>query len=185
MLVVLQAVVERLNSLFEPDPTLTVTEDITSSQPGDVTSAEPEPDEKATISAQDRSIKLPPSFQTFATVNQSVGSKRLNLSPATLSRFTVIRIEPYTDEELKSVIRGELKSRLDNVDAKKYRTNVKDRDLDICEAIFELRRALNKWYGKGSASQTGMHQLFRLIDFVTNCEDLQEIPMETRVTEWV
>ena len=49
-------------------------------------------------------VDIPRGFQIFATVHQPTPRQKLNLSPATRSRFTEIYIPGYSDEGLKGVM---------------------------------------------------------------------------------
>lgn len=46
--------------------------------------------------------------QVFATVHQSSSTQRLNLSPATRSRFTTVAAIPYTSDETHSILQRQL-----------------------------------------------------------------------------
>lgn len=85
-----QAVTERLNSLLEPERSFTLTEDISRSDGGDG------------VGGQD--IPVLPGFQVFATVHRSKPSARINISPATRSRFTEIAVQGYSTDELRAVL---------------------------------------------------------------------------------
>ena len=77
-----QAVTERLNSLLEPTPVFSITEDITNSDPKDLgVGTENNADD----------VQLQPGFQVFATIHRRSDTERLKVSPATRSRFTEIR----------------------------------------------------------------------------------------------
>lgn len=89
------AVIERLNSLLEPDPTFTVTEDITVQRlTGDLT--------------RGCDIALPSSFQVFATVHRPDDTPKNYLSAAARSRFTEIIVPSYKDADIKELIRSRL-----------------------------------------------------------------------------
>ncbi|CAF1537809.1 unnamed protein product, partial [Rotaria sordida] len=108
-----QAATERLNSLLEPTPSFSVTEDIT---------------------CTNTNIDILPGFQLFATVHHGSESEPIKISPATRSRFTEIRVEGYDDNEAKEVLLEELKRRLsinENVEAE-----------NICEKLDSLKKTL-------------------------------------------
>lgn len=71
-----QAVMERINSMVEPSPVYSVTEDITNVDLGEALNAD--------------EVSLEPGFQVFATVHRSSELARVRISPATRSRFTEI-----------------------------------------------------------------------------------------------
>ncbi|WIA29986.1 hypothetical protein OEZ86_000084 [Tetradesmus obliquus] len=88
-----QAVTERLNSLLEPEPSFAASEDITLGPGG-------------------ADVVLPPSFQVFATVHQASGTQRINISPATRSRFTTITLTPYTQDDIQALLQQQLTAQL-------------------------------------------------------------------------
>lgn len=94
-----QAVTERLNSLLEPERSFTLTEDISRSEDG-----------RGGVGGQE--IPVPPGFQVFATVHRGNASARLNISPATRSRFTEIAVQAYSEDELRAVLRAVIEKRL-------------------------------------------------------------------------
>lgn len=82
-----QAVIERLNSLFEIEPSFILYEDFTTQH-------------STTVSR----IPILPTFQVFATVHTNERTEnRLQLSAATRSRMTEIRVQPYDNNELKQL----------------------------------------------------------------------------------
>ncbi len=98
-----QAVIERLNSLFETEPSFTLYEDFISA-------------DRTNESNTHRSkIPILPTFQVFATVHTDERTEhRLQLSAATRSRMTEIRVQPYDYTEMKEL-------------AKKIETNFTDK----------------------------------------------------------
>ncbi|CAM9430054.1 unnamed protein product, partial [Ectocarpus sp. 6 AP-2014] len=94
-----QAVTERLNSLLEPERSFTLTEDISRSEDGE-----------GGVGGQ--AIPVPPGFQVFATVHRGNASARLNISPATRSRFTEIAVQAYSELELRAVLSAVVDKRL-------------------------------------------------------------------------
>lgn len=81
-----QAVTERLNSLLEPDPSFTLTED--------------------TTAGRRHVIDVVPGFQVLATAHVDSESSKPNLSPAVRSRFSEIFVPPYSDENLCAIATG-------------------------------------------------------------------------------
>ena len=75
-----QAVMERMNSLIEPVPVFSITEDITNHDINGSNSGE---------------VVLSKGFQVFATVHRASLTSRLKISPATRSRFTEIAAPEY------------------------------------------------------------------------------------------
>lgn len=94
-----QAVTERLNSLFEPDRSFSLTEDIGRTRDLDKGGA-----------GQD--IKVPISFQVFATVHHENPSTSIQISPATRSRFTEIYVPSYNKDEMLMLMSGVLREKL-------------------------------------------------------------------------
>jgi len=72
-----QAVTERMNSILEPNPTLSVTEDITVAR-------------VASTGLSNTEVEVMPGFGIIATINH-VSGHRLRISPAARSRFTEVR----------------------------------------------------------------------------------------------
>ena len=88
-----QAVIERLNSLFETEPSFVLYEDFTAQ-------------ESKTTKTNPQRAKFPilPTFQVFATVHTDEKTEnRLQLSAATRSRMTEIRVQSYDNSELKQL----------------------------------------------------------------------------------
>jgi MoxR-like ATPase len=103
------SVIERLNSLMELEPSLFLTE--TNDH------ATRAPQEQDSLSSSSRyvqidqhtqyGIRVPASFQIFATVHQPPGTvAHLALGSATISRFTEIFVPQYTWHESKQVLSG-------------------------------------------------------------------------------
>lgn len=89
-----QAVIERLNSLFETEPSFILYEDFTAQDASNTN----------TKSAQHAKIPILPTFQVFATVHTDEKTEnRLQLSAATRSRMTEIRVQSYDTNELKQL----------------------------------------------------------------------------------
>ncbi|CAF3432646.1 unnamed protein product [Rotaria socialis] len=88
-----QAVIERLNSLFETEPSFILYEDFTARE-----------SKTTKINPQRAKIPILPTFQVFATVHTDEKTEnRLQLSAATRSRMTEIRVQPYDSNELKQL----------------------------------------------------------------------------------
>ena len=142
-----QAVVERLNSLLEPSPSFSVTEDITVKGSDDDVSQQ--------------SIPILPSFQIFATVHRESPTAKMNLSPATRSRFTEVHVQPYSTKDLRSIVKNQLKAICpDNANLS-----------TAVQFMFVLRNAVTSVI-TGRAIQenqdTDVHTLFRMVDFIKN-----------------
>jgi MoxR-like ATPase len=93
-----QAVTERLNSLFEPDRSFSLTEDISRSR-GDLSRWEAE-----LQNAAGQNIDIPPRMQIFATVHRDNPNAALRISPATRSRFTEICVPAYGNDETRQLL---------------------------------------------------------------------------------
>ncbi|CAF3998811.1 unnamed protein product, partial [Didymodactylos carnosus] len=88
-----QAVIERLNSLFETESSFILYEDFTAQQ-----------SKTTKINPQCAKFSILPTFQIFATVHTDEKTEnRLQLSAATHSRMTEIRVQPYDNNELKQL----------------------------------------------------------------------------------
>jgi MoxR-like ATPase len=152
-----QGVTERLNSLLEPTPTFTLTEDVTL-------------DSLVGGAGSELQIALPPSFQVFATVHQESDNQTLNLSPATRSRFTEIRVVPYDDAELVKLVKGVCKSKLSTeVDHTTIREGI--------QLLFDLRKhviAADQW-----TTKYDIQQLLRATDFI--CEHPSLVEFKRRI----
>ena len=138
-----QAVTERLNSLLESDPSFAVTENITISGENSTTE-----------------IKVPDSFQFIASIHQDFEYSKLNLSPAALSRFTVIRVPAYSDDDIKSIVKSELEQRL----LDEYQD-----DIHLAtEIIFQFYSVLKK---QTIVPVPPLGAIFRWVDFIVNHDD--------------
>jgi MoxR-like ATPase len=102
-----QAVTERLNSLFEPDRSFTLTEDIARSSP------------PTGSGAAGQAILVPARFQVIATVHRDNPEAPLHISPATRSRFTEICIPKYSDGDMALLLRVVLGRRLADPEAER------------------------------------------------------------------
>ena len=132
-----QAVTERLNSLFEPDRSFSLQEDISR----DVTGKK-----------QTNSIPIPDSFQVFATVNSQPG-QTLKISPATRSRFTEIQCPAYGSDEIKLIIQNTLQDRGLKHESSKT----------VTEKLLELYDEVDSGARRGGAS---ILPLFKVCEFV-------------------
>ena len=159
-----QAVTERLNSLLETDPTFSISEDITIAK----VAAGEHGNRQA-----NSSIPLPDSFQVFATVHQAAGS-RVKLSPATLSRFTVVQVEPYADDELRSVVHVELERGLSQIVAS---NELKSEATRAADMIFKLREVIQ--HQSAGVALANLHKIFRLVEFV--CNPAVQLDLQVRV----
>ncbi|CAF2953951.1 unnamed protein product [Rotaria sp. Silwood2] len=102
-----QAVIERLNSLFETEPSFILYEDFTAQESTTRTT---------NVNPQRAKIPILPTFQVFATVHTDEKTEnRLQLSAATRSRMTEIRVQSYDTKELKQLA---IKSKLNSTDDK-------------------------------------------------------------------
>ena len=156
-----QAVTERLNSLLESDPSFAATENITIS--GENSTAE---------------IKVPDSFQFIASIHQDFEYSKLNLSPAALSRFTVIRVPAYSDDDIKAIVESELRQRL----LAEYQD-----DIHLAtEIIFQFYSILKK---QTIVPVPPLGAIFRWVDFIVNhddssvADDLEKSNIVTRVIQ--
>ncbi|CAF5184286.1 unnamed protein product, partial [Rotaria magnacalcarata] len=137
-----QAVIERLNSMLEPSPTFALTEDIIS-QRNDNTKGQLD-------------IQLLSNFQIFASVHQEQVHQLLKLSPATRSRFTEIHVPSYTEDDVKSLISGELiKHGIDR--------NQVNHLVTIMLSLREKLRKNSLW-----KLDNDIQLIFRWIDFIFN-----------------
>ncbi|CAF4758962.1 unnamed protein product, partial [Rotaria sp. Silwood1] len=101
-----QAVIERLNSLFETEPSFILYEDFT---------AQESTTTKTDINPQRAKIPILPTFQVFATVHTDEKTEnRLQLSAATRSRMTEIRVQSYDNNELKNLATKSSSNHIDN-----------------------------------------------------------------------
>ena len=102
-----QAVIERLNSLFETEPSFILYEDFTAQESKTSTT---------NINPQRARIPILSTFQVFATVHTDEKTEnRLQLSAATRSRMTEIRVQPYKTDELKQLAsKSRSKTRIDD-----------------------------------------------------------------------
>ncbi|CAF1634116.1 unnamed protein product [Rotaria magnacalcarata] len=132
-----QAATERLNSLLEPTPSFSVTEDIT---------------------CTNTNIDILPGFQLFATVHQGSESEPIKISPAARSRFTEIRVEGYDDVEAKSVLLQEL--------ARRLQKNEKSSAEDIDEKLDLLHETLIKAVDSSVRHEHSHYDLTRFLRVV-------------------
>ncbi|CAF1360682.1 unnamed protein product [Adineta steineri] len=148
-----QAVIERLNSMLEPTPTFALTEDITTNDGN----------------RGQLDIKLSSNFQVFASVHQDHDYQLLKLSPATRSRFTEIKIPKYDIDDLKWIVKSELKRKLTSISD--------DTIVSLINNMFSIRETLreyNEW-----KIDNDIQLLFRWIDFI--CNQHSSISLERRL----
>ncbi|KAL3933399.1 MAG: hypothetical protein SGPRY_000294, partial [Prymnesium sp.] len=134
-----QAVTERLNSLFEPDRSFALQEDISRDVMGD---------------KHTNSIPIPDSFQVFATVNSQPG-EALKISPATRSRFTEIQCPAYGRDEVELIVKLTLQ---DN--------GLKEKSSHVVAALLlQLHDAVESLATRGAIS---ILPLFKICEFVSS-----------------
>ncbi len=161
-----QAVVERLNSLLEPSPSFSITEDIT------ISPSDPEDTDQSQQSGPGQSVPILPSFQVFATVHAESPTAKINLSPATRSRFTEIYVQPYSREDLEKVVTSLLSAALPSRSAADTQ-----RIHSAVELMFVLRDEVNN--SLGADHESDIHKLFRMVYFVLNHD--KSVDLVTRV----
>ena len=138
-----QAMTERLNSLLEPDRSFTLTEDITGNLDGSGIGE----------------IEISEDFQVFATINIESENQKINISPATRSRFTEIRVSAYTENDIKYIVEQELGKN------------------EISNKLLSLRSFIIKdphWN-----QSNDIHILFRFIDFIS--KETNELDIEYNI----
>jgi MoxR-like ATPase len=136
------AVTERLNSMLETTPSLSISEDITvdTESPG-------------------TTIRLLPSFQVFATLHLSPGRPLSGnlLSPAAQSRFTILHCSSYDDEDLQIIVEHAL-----NDDAK-------DQDFGLAiQFFFEFIKVVREEVLSLKELPIDIHLVFRVVKFICN-----------------
>ncbi|CAM9111349.1 unnamed protein product, partial [Ectocarpus sp. 13 AM-2016] len=148
-----QAVTERLNSILEPERSFTLTEDISRSEDGE-----------GGVGGQ--AIPVPPGFQVFATVHRGNVSARLNISPATRSRFTEIAVEAYSELELRAVLSAVVDKRFslapDTLESK-----------NIVEDLMWLQSKPAASGGTNKSCTVDITHLLKVCDFVANAKRWQ------------
>ncbi len=132
---------QRLNSLFEPNPTLSVTEDILIGPGGS------------------SDVPILRGFQVFASVHRASPAQQLKLSPATRSRFTEITVNLYSDDELRTVLRSELTRMLPRDGG------AVDQICTVLFSAYELAITANLQSGKPMALDS--RALLRCVDFIS------------------
>jgi len=146
-----QAVVERLNSLLEPTPSFSITEDITMQSAGDGSL-------RQDGARPTQNIPILPSFQVIATVHSDSPSAKLNLSPATRSRFTEIHVQAYSRQDLVDIVTALFTTKL-HEPLQQIQTAV--------ELMFILRDEVHLADSHGHGEQDpDIHKLFRMVHFV-------------------
>jgi hypothetical protein len=152
-----QAVIERLNSLLEINPTFTLTEDFTANS-DDVPAADQSGDRK--VASDKNKIHIPVGFQVYATVNAD-SVARANISPATKSRFTVLFSSGYRPEELRGVFSRTVRSQLDR---SKFDKDLGGQGVDKWAGhLFAVRDLLANVSGTIAKD---VHRVFHIADFV-------------------
>jgi midasin len=152
-----QAVTERLNSLLETTPSFSLSEDITASSAMDTiartgSGGAHNPVTTLGARASETVMDVLPRFQLFASVHLEPG-QRLNLSPAMLSRFTVIYTAPYDENELPKLLLAHFARHLSTAAEAQL----------ACDCIFKMRSELDQ---ENALPANDLHRLFRLADFV-------------------
>ncbi|CAF0790029.1 unnamed protein product [Adineta steineri] len=106
-----QAVIERLNSLFETEPSFILYEDFTAQE-----------SKTTKINPQRAKFPILPTFQVFATVHTDEKTEnRLQLSAATRSRMTEIRVQSYDSNDLQHLA---MKSTMNTIPDKRTETEM-------------------------------------------------------------
>ena len=141
---------ERLNSLFETTPSFSISEDITL-------------DSRSVNS----SVRIHPSFQVFASIHAEAG-QLINISPATKSRFTIIHVPAYSEEDLKLLIENYIANDPKLLDGYTSKSKAVSVSKTIVDLIFSIRESLRNDTGK---VPNDMHSLFRLAEFI--CDQLK------------
>lgn len=137
-----QAVTERLNSLFENEPYFQLNEDINLSM------------------NMNHSIHIPSSFNVVAIVHQESEYQMLNLSPAALSRFTQIRVEPYEENDIESIVNNQIFHLTESDHNRNNAQHFKKEQL--ASLIISLRKII---IAKCDL-KNDIQQLFRWLDFI-------------------
>jgi hypothetical protein len=141
-----QAVTERLNSLLETEPSFTVPEDITGG-------AEQGPSSSTVVIAE--------GFQVFATVHVADGSsaRKLNLSPASRSRFPILLAPPYSDSELVEIVQHQMTAAL------VHARGISQQDItNLTTSLFDLRSIVQS--AKMGPPSSELHQLFKWAHYI-------------------
>jgi MoxR-like ATPase len=160
------SVTERLNSLLEPTPFFSLTEDFTLSAHGCELSR--------AFQKKPRISEITPlrSFVFFATVHRAEIASPLRLSRAARSRLTEIACSSYTsdniDSDLWRILEAQLAKRIEAQLAK--RSNKKEKEKEshwVCQLIFE---AYHQAQQKSEARRhpIDIHKLFCLLDFIVS-----------------
>eukprot|EP00899_Mesostigma_viride_P017508 jgi/Mesvir1/25759/Mv01936-RA.3 len=142
-----QAVVERLNPLLEPNPEFNITEDITCS------------------ANHGGKVLITPGFQVIATCHRLGEFERLQLSPATRSRFTEIAVPGYSKEELQSILKSTLDKRLPPEGRRQ--SAAASEMVDHLFRLWDELRTTSPNQAPGGSAVT-MRSLFHLADFLAS-----------------
>ena len=156
-----QAVVERLNSLLETEPTFNLTEDITVNYDDDESS--------------NGQLAISSGFQVFATIHQENEDQKLKLSPAVRSRFTEIRVESYSDEDIRHIVENELRSASER---QNYANNLGNID-ETVRKIVSLRKLILDEPDWRHTDGQDVHILFRWLDFI--CREKYERDVDYKI----
>ena len=147
-----QAVTERLNSLLENNPKFNLIEDIHSNS---VNSSYP------------KSFNISKQFQIIASVHNESEFQQINISPAALSRFTELRVEAYTSEDIIDLINSEFIHIL-SVEPQLKNTVLSGDLKAIIDLIISLRNIIIETE-KGGGGGTKLNLLQKMI--FNNCSD--------------
>ena len=148
------SVTERLNSLLEPTPFFSLTEDFTVATTGSALTAASFPGPRS------GDVTPLPGFAFFATVHRAEPTAALRLSPAARSRLTEIACARYDAAgELWHLLAAQLAERL-RPDEAREAPAVLDMMRDAFSAASELRQT------EVRRSPLDVHRLFTLVDFV-------------------
>lgn len=141
-----QAVVERLNPLLETERSFTVAEDITSPS-GHCSGLDGS-------SSGSRVLVIPPGLQVFATVHTGAGARLgSRVSPATLSRFTEVRVCPYVETELRILASQRFLQAASTTHSGHGTADMGSAVRAVVEVMFEVRAAAmgnRTWAHRGS-----------------------------------
>ncbi len=118
------------------------------------------------------SIKILDKFSVIATVHQENEFQNINLSPAALSRFTILRVEGYNENDTKTMIENEVSLRV-----KKLKTEIIDawgikKAYVLSDYVIKLRKIILE----KSDLKIDIQQLFRWIDFVFKIQISKSLP---------
>jgi hypothetical protein len=153
-----QAVVERANCMLEPNPSFSLTEDI--SLEGNA------------------SVPLLTGFQVFATVHQGAEFQQVAVSPAARSRFTEIYVAPYSDDELQAVLLFELRRLFGACGHDPLGAEAKECTRVLFSAYASLRTLVGR-HG-GIRGKCEPHHVLRCVDFLGD-HKREDVPLAQRL----